>query len=101
MKRDIRLLIKKPIITERSTALKQAKNRYLFKVDPHANKREIKMAVEAMFTVRVKDVRTAMYKGKPKVVMRKSGRFTGKAASWKKAYVTLAEGQTIDVFDVV
>jgi large subunit ribosomal protein L23 len=101
MKRDIRMVIQRPIITERSTALKEAKNRYLFRVDPHANKREIKKAVEELFGVHVKQVTTAMYQGKPKVVMTKSGRFAGKAARWKKAYVTLAAGETIEVFDVV
>jgi large subunit ribosomal protein L23 len=99
--RDIRLLIQKPIITERSTALKEAKNRYLFRVDPNANKRDIKKAVEAMFGVHVKTVTTAMYQGKPKVVTMRSGRYAGKAARWKKAYVTLAAGETIEVFDVV
>ena len=98
---DIRLLIQKPIITEKSTQLKEASNRYLFKVDMRANKRQIKKAVEELFNVRVKRVTTAVYRGKPKVVTNRSGRFTGKAPNWKKAYVTLAEGDSIEVFDVV
>jgi large subunit ribosomal protein L23 len=98
---DIRLLIHKPIITEKSTALKEASNRYLFRVDLRANKRQIKQAVEELFNVKVRDVRTAVYRGKPATVMNRAGRFTGKRANWKKAYVTLAEGDTIDVFDVV
>ena len=98
---DIRLLIQKPIITEKSTELKEANNRYLFKVDVNANKRQIKAAVEELFNVRVTNVRTAVYRGKPKVVMNRAGRFTGKAPNWKKAYVTLAEGDSIEVFDVV
>jgi large subunit ribosomal protein L23 len=99
--RDLRLLIQKPIITEKSTYLKETSNRYLFKVDIRANKRQIKKAVEDLFNVRVKKVTTTVYRGKPKVVMNRSGRFVGKAPNWKKAYVTLAEGDTIEVFDVV
>lgn len=98
---DIRLLIQKPLITEKSTELKETKNRYLFRVDVQANKRQIKQAIEEIFNVRVKDVRTAVYRGKPKVVMNRSGRFTGRGSNWKKAYVTLAEGDSIDIFDVV
>jgi large subunit ribosomal protein L23 len=99
--RDVRLVIKKPLITEKGTALKEAHNRYIFKVDPGANKNQIKQAVEELFNVRVLNVRTAVYRGKPKTVMNKSGRFIGSGSTWKKAYVTLAEGESIDVFDVV
>ena len=98
---DIRLLIQKPIITEKSTALKEAHNRYLFKVDLNANKRQIKKAVEEVFNVRVLKVTSTVYRGKPKVVMNRAGRFVGQGSNWKKAYVTLAEGDSIDVFDVV
>jgi large subunit ribosomal protein L23 len=98
---DIRLLIQKPLITEKSTELKDTSNRYLFRVDVNANKRQIKQAIEEIFDVRVKDVRTAVYRGKPRVVMNRAGRFTGRGSTWKKAYVTLAEGDSIDVFDVV
>ena len=98
---DVRLLIEKPLITEKSTALKEANNRYMFRVNVHANKRQIKQAIEEVFNVRVKDVRTAVYRGKPKVVMNRAGRFAGRGSNWKKAYVTLAEGDSIDVFDVV
>lgn len=99
--RDIRLLIERPIITEKSTELKEASNRYVFKVALNANKRQIKKAVEELFSVRVKRVTTTIYRGKPKTVMNRAGRFTGKAPNWKKAYVTLAEGDSIEVFDVV
>jgi large subunit ribosomal protein L23 len=98
---DIRLLIQRPVITEKSTQLKEANNRYVFRVDVRANKRQIKKAVEEMFSVQVKKVTTAVYRGKPKVVTNKSGRFAGKGANWKKAYVTLAAGDTIEIFDVV
>jgi large subunit ribosomal protein L23 len=101
MSSDIRLLIQKPLITEKGTYLKETSNRYVFKVDAGANKRQIKKAVEDTFKVKVKDVRTANYKGKPRVVMNRSGRFVGTKQNWKKAFVTLAEGEKIDVFDVV
>lgn len=96
-----RLIIQKPIITEKSTMLKEQSNRYVFRVDHRANKRQIRKAVEEVFNVRVTKVTTTIYRGKPKTVMNKAGRFTGKGSNWKKAYVTLAEGDTIDVFDVV
>jgi large subunit ribosomal protein L23 len=98
---DIRLLVEKPVITERSTELKEAHNRYVFRVSIDANKRQIKKAVEELFNVHVKHVTTAIYRGKPKTVMNRAGRFTGKGTNWKKAFVTLAEGDSIDVFDVV
>ena len=98
---DVRLMIEKPVITERATELKEAHNRYVFRVSTRANKRQIKQAIEEMFSVTVKDVRTAVYRGKPKTVMNRSGRFMGKGSNWKKAFVTLAEGDTIDIFDVV
>ena len=98
---DVRLIIQKPLITEKGTQLKETSNRYVFCVDQNANKRQIKKAVEETFNVRVKDVRTAVYRGKPRVVMNRAGRFAGKRVNWKKAFVTLAEGDKIDVFDVV
>lgn len=98
---DVRLVIQKPLVTEKGTNLKETSNRYVFRVDLAANKRQIKKAVEETFRVRVIDVRTAVYRGKPRVVMNKGGRFAGKKADWKKAFVTLAEGDKIDVFDVV
>jgi len=98
---DIRLLIQKPLITEKGTQLKETSNRYVFRVDAGANKRQIKQAVEETFKVKVKDVRTANYKGKPRVVTNRSGRFVGTKQDWKKAFVTLAQGEKIDIFDVV
>jgi large subunit ribosomal protein L23 len=98
---DVRHVIQKPLITEKGTHLKEESNRYVFRVNVTANKRQIKKAVEETFKVRVKDVRTAVYRGKPKTVMNRAGRFTGKTTNWKKAFVTLAEGDKIDVFDVV
>jgi large subunit ribosomal protein L23 len=98
--RDIRFVIDRPMLTEKTAELKEMKNRYVFRVDPGANKHEIKQAVEKLFNVKVKDVRTANYPGKKAVQMTKKGRHQGLRSSWKKAYVTLAEGQTIEAFDI-
>ena len=99
--RDIRMVIEKPIITEKSTMLKEGANRFVFRVDIRANKRQIKRAVEELFDVTVVDVRTAVFRGKSSVVMNRRGRFQGYKPNWKKAFVTLADGDTIDLFDVV
>lgn len=98
---DIRMVIQKPIITEKSTVLKETSNKYVFKVDPGANKKQIKQAVEALFNVTVLDVKTAVFRGKRSVVMNRAGRFEGIKPAWKKAYVTLADGDSIEIFDVV
>jgi large subunit ribosomal protein L23 len=101
MSRDIRMLIQRPMVTEKGTALKESMNRYVFRVDAKANKRQIKLAVEKMFGVQVIDVRTAIYRGKRTVVMNRAGRYEGFKPNWKKAFVTLAPGNSIDLFDVV
>lgn len=98
---DVRRIILKPIITERSTALKEADNKFIFEVDPRANKREIKTAVQKLFGVTVKEVRTSIMRGKMKTTFMKAGRFTGKRPDRKKAIVTLAKGENIDIFDQV
>ena len=85
-------IIKAPVITEKSQAV-QAEGKYTFKVDPKATKLEIKAAVEKIFNVKVTDVRTMNVKPKK----RRVGRYTGLTNRTKKAIVTLAEGQTIDL----
>ena len=85
-------IIKAPVITEKSQAA-QAEEKYTFKVDPKATKLEIKAAVEKIFNVKVTDVRTMNVKPKK----RRVGRYTGLTNRTKKAIVTLAEGQTIDL----
>ncbi len=99
--RDNRMIIQKPLITEKSATLKEESNRYVFRVDLKANKRMIKKAVEDLFDVTVIDVRTAVFRGKNVTVMNRRGRFQGYRPNWKKAFVTLADGDSIDVFDVV
>ena len=99
--RDVRLVIQRPVVTEKTNEMRESKNRYVFRVEPTANKRQIKAAVEKLFSVKVKDVRTAVFRGKKSVVMNRKGRFEGYQSTWKKAYVTLSEGDSIDIFDVV
>ena len=75
--RDNRMIIQKPLITEKSATLKEESNRYVFRVDLKANKRMIKKAVEDLFDVTVIDVRTAVFRGKNVTVMNRRGRFQG------------------------
>lgn len=95
--RDPRAIIVRPVITEKGTLLKEQANQYLFEVAKGANKIEVKKAVEAFFNVKVLDVRTISMKGKK----RRVGRFVGSTPSWKKAVVTLKEGQSIEFFEGV
>ena len=83
-------VIKKPCLTEKSNLLQEVENTVTFKVDPRANKIEIKNAVEELFDVKVKNVRTVPVKGKKRRVGIKS---MGRTNDWKKAYVSLAEGE--------
>jgi large subunit ribosomal protein L23 len=98
---DIRKIIFKPVITEQSAMMKEKDNKFVFEVDPRANKREIKEAVEKLFGVHVLKVKTAILRGKTKTTFMRAGRFTGKRRDRKKAYVTLAKGENIDIFDQV
>ena len=92
------IIIKKPVITEKMTAISEKLNRYAFIVDKHANKIQIKKAVEALYGVKVTAVNTMNYDGKKKSRYTKSGAITGRAAAFKKAVVTLKEGYTIDFY---
>ena len=92
-------IIIKPIVTEKQTSItEKMSNRYGFRVAPDANKLEIKKAVEEMYNVSVVDVNTINYAGKKKSRYTKSGIINGKQAAFKKAIVTLKEGETIDFF---
>lgn len=93
--KDLREVIRRPLITEKGTIAKEENNQLLFEVDRRANKVEIRQAVEKLFDVKVLDVRTVSLKGKNK----RMGRIMGKRSDWKKAYVTLAEGQSVDFFE--
>lgn len=82
------------LLTEKGTVLTEMNNQYIFKVHPDANKQEIKQAVQTLFKVDVTDVRTMNRKGKKKRERRPN---YGVTAAWKRAVVTLAEGNTIDL----
>jgi len=85
-------IIKKPVITEKAVEAKESLNQITFAVDPRATKLQVKQAVQALFDVKVKDVRTMNNKGKAK----RFGRTLGKRNDWKKAIVVLAEGETLE-----
>jgi large subunit ribosomal protein L23 len=88
----------KPIVTEKMTDQGEAFNRYGFVVEKTANKLQIRLAVEELYGVKVADVNTMRYAGKRKQRFTKSGVSVGKTSSYKKAVVTLAEGEVIDFY---
>lgn len=90
-----RSIILEPVITEKATKLKD-QNKYLFKVLKKASKRQIKLAIEEIFKVKVESVNTQLVKGK----LKRLGRFEGKRPDWKKAVVKLKEGK-IELFEGV
>lgn len=87
-----------PIVTEKANAISEKTNRFSFKVSPDANKYQIKDAVEKLYDVKVVGVSIMNYEGKKKMRYTKRGIQRGKVAAFKKAVVTLAEGQTIDFY---
>ena len=92
--KDIFQVIDTIQLSEKATLLTETNNEYVFKVNPRANKLEIKRAVEKLFGKKVEGVRTANYDGKKK---RESRADFARAANWKKAFVKLAQGETIDL----
>ena len=97
---DPRTIVIKPLITEKATMLRDQHNQYVFRVAPDANRIEIKRAIEQKFNVGVTDIKTITMHGH----QRKSiGRYRNKrkAPDWKKAVVTLKEGDTIEIYEGV
>jgi large subunit ribosomal protein L23 len=90
-------VLKRPLVTEKSTIARDEQNVVTFAVDPRANKHEIRNAVESLFDVKVLDVRTSRMPRKS----RRLGRFVGRRPEWKKAIVRLAQGQKIEFFEGV
>ena len=88
----------KPLVTEKATAYSEKQNCYTFIVSPEANKFQIKDIVEKLYNVRFEKVNTALYAGKRKQRYTKGGLIRGRKPAFKKAYVTVAEGQTIDYY---
>lgn len=96
--KDPYTIILRPVITEKSTWLKETNREICFEVAPHANKIEIKEAAEQLFKVKIDNVRIVKKKGK----LRRVGRNEGKTKDWKKAYVKLKEGEKmIEYFEAV
>lgn len=88
-------IIRGPLVTEKSLRLREEHNQYLFRVDRRANKHQIKASIEALFGVEVEDVRTVNVLGK----RRRRGLSEGRRPTWKKAVVTLPEGQSIELVE--
>ena len=88
----------KPIVTEKMTDQGEKLNRYGFVVDKHANKMQIKQAVEELYEVNVTSVNTMRYSGKAKSRFTRSGVQNGRTSAFKKAIVTIAEGEAIDFY---
>ena len=91
-------IIVKPLVTEKMTAITEKTNRFGFIVRPEANKVEIKKEVEALYNVTVVEVNTMRYAGKNKSRYTRSGLINGRTNAYKKAIVTLKEGDTIDFY---
>ena len=95
--KDPRAVVKRALITEKGTALRELRNQYHFEVARDANKIEIKRAIETIFSVKVGSVRTQQLRGK----VRRQGRYSGRQSDWKKAIVTLKPDQKIELFEQV
>lgn len=91
---DLRSVLERPVVTEKATILRD-RNTYTFRVDRRANKIQIRHAIESFFEVRVKSVRTLNVARKPK----RQGVQKGSTRSWKKAYVTLRSGDSIELVE--
>ncbi len=97
MSSDPRSIIRKVLITEKGTVMREVHQQYLFEVARAANKIEIKRAVEAVFNVKVDSVQTMQMRGKTK----RQGRWVGRRNDWKKAIVTLKPDQKIELFEQI
>jgi len=91
-------ILRKPLLTEKVAQLTEKLNRYAFIVDPRANKIQIKAAIEKMYSVNITDVNTMRYVGKLKSRNTKAGAVSGRAATYKKAIITLKDGEVIDFY---
>ncbi|PST84437.1 MULTISPECIES: 50S ribosomal protein L23 [Pedobacter] len=91
-------ILKKPILTEKASALTEKSNRFTFKVDHKANKLQIKQAIEKMYGVNIVAINTMVVDGKAKSRYTKAGFVSGRSPKYKKAVVTLKAGETIDYY---
>ncbi|MBU0552705.1 50S ribosomal protein L23 [Myxococcota bacterium] len=92
--KDIHSILRRPMVTEKTTLQKEDNNQVVFMVRRDANKIEIRAAVETLLSVRVEEVNTLNVRGKS----RRVGRYSGKRSNWKKAIVTLAAGEEVEFF---
>lgn len=97
MNKDPRTIVRKVLITEKGTLLREVRNQYFFEVARDANKIDIRRAVENIFKVKVDNVRTMQVRGKVK----RQGRWVGRRNDWKKAIVTLQPDQKIELFEQI
>ena len=95
--KDPRLVVKRALITEKGTALRELRNQYVFEVATDANRIDIKHAIETIFSVKVRGVRTMQMRGKEK----RQGRYVGRRSDWKKAIITLMPDQKIELFEQI
>ena len=95
--KDARSVVRRALITEKGTQLRELRNQYHFEVARDANKIEIRRAVEVLFAVKVDSVRTQQVQGK----VRRQGRWAGKRSDWKKAIITLKPDQKIELFEQI
>ena len=98
---DYRKILIRPLYTEKIAKLSELENKFAFEVCPSANKIEIKKEIEKKFDVNVVSVRTMVQRGKIRQQLTRGGRFYGRRPDWKKAIVTLAEGDKIELFENV
>ena len=88
-------IIKRPLDTEKLDRIRDRENKFAFEIDMKANKTEVKQAIEQLFKVKVVDIKTAIVRGK----FRRIGKSEGQKSNWKKAIVTLKEGDAISLFE--
>jgi large subunit ribosomal protein L23 len=93
---NVNEVIRAPVVTEKSDKLRESENAYTFEIARQATKNDVKAALKAIYKVDAESIRTAVVRGKNKRV----GRSAGRRPNWKKAIVTLKEGQKIDLFDL-
>jgi large subunit ribosomal protein L23 len=95
--KDPRTIVRKALITEKGTVMREVRHVYTFEVAREANKIEIQRAIESIFRVKVAEVRTMQVRGKEK----RMGRFAGRRNDWKKALITLQPDQKIELFEQI
>ena len=97
---DADAIVIEPILTEKTNAMREAADKkYVFKVNPRANKQQIMKAIHDLFTVNPRTCRVINVKQKPRMARTKSGFRRGHTSTWKKAIITLPKGEKIDIFE--